>query len=209
MKVLIRGITAVFLTVSLLVLAFYSIRIVWAEMFYLNGVAYLEHWSQEHAEKQQNFTVAPGELEQAEHSFQRAIRLGPDNPRYLLQASKLHYWQDRAENYHYLGHKEDDWGNLRTTILMRPAWPYGWLSLALSKSRHSVIDGEFSQALLQAMLLGPREPDIRKEAVRLGSYYDHWLDESVRQAWKEQVERMAIRQRNHLPEPVKKDKRKR
>lgn len=72
-------------------------------------------------------------------------------------------------------------GYYRQVIRLRPAWPYGWMNIAISKGRLSEIDEEFKQALLQLLRLGPWEENTLPVIFQLSLPTWPYLDKDTRQ----------------------------
>ncbi|MFQ5519151.1 MAG: hypothetical protein ACE5E3_04025 [Mariprofundus sp.] len=53
---------------------------------------------------------------------------------------------------------------------LRPAWPYGWMNLALVKAQTGEIDEQFRHALLQLLKLGAWEHNTLPEIIRLSLF---------------------------------------
>jgi len=58
----------------------------------------------------------------------------------------------------------------RQVILLRPAWPYGYLNLVSSKARIGALDTEFSQSLLQLVKRAPWERNTLPAIVEYSTY---------------------------------------
>jgi len=53
---------------------------------------------------------------------------------------------------------------------LRPAWPYGWMNLALAKARLGQFDRDFQHALMQLLITGPWEKKILPPILQLGLF---------------------------------------
>ncbi len=58
----------------------------------------------------------------------------------------------------------------------RPAWPYGWMNLALSRARLNMFDDEFERSLLQLLQTGPWESATLPTIVQLSLFSWRYLD---------------------------------
>ncbi len=85
---------------------------------------------------------------------------------------------DREEQRAYL---RKAIGYYRQVISLRPAWPYGWMNIAISKGRLSEIDAEFKQALLQLLRLGPWEANTLPVIFQLSLPTWPYLNNDIRQ----------------------------
>ena len=72
-------------------------------------------------------------------------------------------------------------GYYKQVIRLRPAWPYGWMNIAISKGRLSEIDEEYKQALLQLLRLGPWEENTLPVIIQLSLPTWPYLDSDTRQ----------------------------
>jgi len=64
----------------------------------------------------------------------------------------------------------------RQVTQSRPAWPYGWMNLALSKVRLRALDDEFRRALRQLLKTGPWEEATLPSILRLSLLSWRYLD---------------------------------
>ena len=104
------------------------------------------------------------EWTRARDSLRAARALDPGQPAYLEDLARLHEMRAQplaageplareylSEALHYQ----------REALRRRPGSPYTWSNIALLKSRLAEADGELEQALRNAALLGPWEPDVQ------------------------------------------------
>jgi len=72
----------------------------------------------------------------------------------------------------------------RQVILLRPAWPYGYLNLVSVKVRIKAFDAEFRQMLLQLVKRSPWEHNTLPALVRLAVISWPYLDNPTRESLK-------------------------
>ncbi len=69
----------------------------------------------------------------------------------------------------------------RQVTQQRPAWPYGWMNIALSKARLGELDAEFKRSLLQLLKTGPWEEATLPSIIQLSLLSWRHLDTHSRQ----------------------------
>jgi len=108
----------------------------------------------------------------AEAAAQRAVTLSPaaDGERYHRLA-QVYSWKQRSQPYGAAPAADSRRAArdaYRTSVALRPTWPYTWSKLAHSKLALLEFDAEFAHALRQATLLGPTRIGVRYELALIG-----------------------------------------
>lgn len=132
-------------------------------------------------------------------TLREALRLAPRNP----------------ELWEYLGYAYDigsrnfapaGWSvytefaliYFRQAAALRPAFPYSWTGVAVTKYRLGQLDDEFRQAFSSAMRLGPWEPGLQIITSDLGLALWDSLDSALKEQVRENWRRTAVRQADQL-----------
>ena len=98
-----------------------------------------------------------------------ASRLDPENPNYREDRARLDYLEaERLEGVRKAELLEDALSQIRKAIRLRPVSPYGWSILMQVKMSLGEIDPEFFDALDNASMLGPWEPEIQRAVADAG-----------------------------------------
>jgi hypothetical protein len=165
----------------LLALFFLLVQAMSSGLAYVNQYrlnATLNRWYENQTPRPENEWVAMEKLALAslEKNESNADIINATGRIYDYRATNM--VSDREKQRAYL-HKAI--GYYRQVIRLRPAWPYGWMNLAISKGRLSEIDGEFKQALLQLLRLGPWEANTLPVIFQLSLPTWPYLDSDTRQ----------------------------
>ncbi len=128
-----------------------------------------------------------------------------DNPRALegLAALDLARMRLSTEPKEALAFTRDARRRLREALRERPASPYLWANLALSKLYLDEIDAEFNFALRNADELGPWEPATQQVVLFVALAAWHRLDSTLRDSTARVVERGGVRNSLKMFEIVK------
>jgi hypothetical protein len=78
--------------------------------------------------------------------------------------------------------------HLRKALELRPASPYTWVNFATLRYRLNDVDGPFQAALVQAVRLGPGEPEIQRRVADLGLAVWDELTEPTRTLVRQAIE---------------------
>ncbi|NKB37214.1 MAG: hypothetical protein GKR93_08600 [Gammaproteobacteria bacterium] len=103
--------------------------------------------------------------------FLKALEFDANNPESLMMAG-LSYEGQYA--FKETGFAKAEKGRklalnfYRNSVHLRPAWPYGWIDLALVKYRLGELDEEFYKSILHASELGSWEPGVQKVIIEIG-----------------------------------------
>jgi hypothetical protein len=98
----------------------------------------------------------------------RAVQLEPRDPRSLEGLGVLHAGRDAPVGNDRSGFQEQARDYLRRAAATRPTSPYTWANLALVKYRLGETDGEFRNALRQAVNYGPWEWEVQAIVADVG-----------------------------------------
>ena len=141
------------------------------------------------------------EWTRARESLRAAHALDPRQPAYLEDLARL--YEERARGLpasdplarEYL---REALGLQRQALGRRPGSPYTWSNVALLKARLAEADGEFEQALRNAALLGPWEPDV--QIALADASFSQWrsLPPEAREAMRANAARALQRQDDRL-----------
>ncbi len=113
--------------------------------------------------------VEASSLVDALGSINMALRLDPENPNYREDRARLDYWEAvRSEGARKAELLEDALFQIRQAIRLRPVSSYGWSTLMQVKMSLWEIDSEFFDALDNASMLGPWEPEIQRAVADAG-----------------------------------------
>ena len=165
----------VLLLLGWLVKSSYSMLV--ADIYHHHVNGYLEHWIDGYRKFGEDFHIPVDELDVVLKNANRAVSQQPDDPKQLLLLAKVLQWRPffEPESSDLLIRQPEELDLIRKAIILRPAWPYSWITLAEAKARHSEIDQEFNQALIQAGTLGSWEREVMVKLERLGNHYQEWL----------------------------------
>jgi hypothetical protein len=120
----------------------------------------------------------PPSSEEWAHAYEQlrvARTLDPGRPIHLEDLARLHEWRALALKPGDARAKEDLRQALdfqKHSVRLRPGSAYAWASIALLKARLPEPDREFEDALRNAALLGPWEPELQLGLAEAG--FRHW-----------------------------------
>jgi len=143
-------------------------------------------------------TLTETEWQAIHANLRRALSFAPHNPITLTELGRLHRIQLESDT---LSDTEiDRHGNLAAdyyeqAAVLRPAWPWGWSSLALVRYElYQDTSDAYHQALIHATHFGPWEGQVQRLVVELG--LDTWasLSPGAKQAVLSTVDRALKRQ---------------
>ncbi|MEM7027420.1 MAG: hypothetical protein AAF410_04255 [Pseudomonadota bacterium] len=109
-------------------------------------------------------------------NLMKAQQLDPSNPdirENLAIALEGRYAKFAAGEIEAETNRNKALAHYRTSVSLRPSWPYAWNSLMAVKFRLGQIDKEFFNVFHQAERLGRWEPDIQRMLVNIGLM--NWL----------------------------------
>ena len=152
-----------------------------ADIYHHHVNGYLEYWAEGYKKQGDSFRIPAEELEVALRNASQAVSQQPDDPEQLLLLAKVLQWQPFFESgsNDLLARQPNELNLIRKAVALRPAWPYGWITLAEAKARYSEIDDEFNRAFVQAGTLGPWEREVMVRLEMLGEHYQEWLSPSA------------------------------
>ena len=163
-NVLPKAVLIIFMSLTIYMI---SIATYWglADVYYLPAMNQLKNWRLGKVELENK------DWESLRISLSKALELDPDNPEIHEQLglaiesrfSTMPSMDPEAEVFRELALE-----HYRTSVLLRPTWPYGWSKLAAVKYRLGQIDDEFYQAFHNAERLGPWEPIIQRNLIEIG-----------------------------------------
>jgi len=111
--------------------------------------------------------------ESIRYKLNEALIFNPDNPdlmQSLGAAYENEYAFHPASDSNAQRHRKAAQEYYRESLNKRPSWPHHWVDLALVKYRLNEIDGEFYQAMTNALLLGPWEPWVQRIVADIGMH---------------------------------------
>ena len=124
-----------------------------------------------------------------------ALRLDPENPNYREDRSRLDYLEaQRSEGARKAELLDDALFQIRKAIRLRPVSPYAWSTLMQVKMGLGEIDQEFLDALDNALMLGPWEPEIQRAVADAGLNVWAVLNDSQKGKILEDIKRGMTRQ---------------
>ncbi len=124
-----------------------------------------------------------------------ALRLDPENPNYREDRSRLDYLEaQRSEGARKAELLDDALFQIRKAIRLRPVSPYAWSMLMQVKMGLGEIDQEFLDALDNALMLGPWEPEIQRAVADAGLNVWAVLNDSQKGKILEDIKRGMTRQ---------------
>ena len=156
-----------------------SFSVFMADIYHRNVNSYLDYWAEKYQKQGSEFHISASEMTLAVRNAEKAQKWQPDDPKQLLLLAKVLQWRAFLEPDIKLDFRDipEELDLIRQAVALRPAWPYGWIVLAEAKARHSQIDAEFNQILIQAVTLGPWELQVMEKAARLEVRYRDWLND--------------------------------
>ena len=121
-----------------------------------------------------------------------ASKLQPWNPDFIERLGIMAFQRSPSSATTALPHASGlDY--LRQASVLRPASPFTWAAIALSKVQIGEADAEFKAALLNAASLGPWEKDVQFVVVNLGLAFWDDLPTETQAAVKGQFVNAALR----------------
>jgi polysaccharide biosynthesis protein VpsP len=141
-----------------------------ADVYYRPAMNQLRNWERGKIELESN------DWDKLRVSLSNALELEPNNPKIheilalAIEGRFSHLAPNDAEANVY---RKLALEHYRKSVLLRPVWPYAWKKLTVVKYRLGQIDGEFYEALHNAVRLGPWEPVIQRMVVEVGLI--NWL----------------------------------
>jgi hypothetical protein len=119
----------------------------------------------------------------------KALELDPDHPAYLQRMGRLMLIRvtmlpDEAESF---GSRGRDY--LQASLKVRPQWPSAWSDLALAKQMLGEYDATLNQAIINATVYGPWEPDVQIRLAGVAAAAWDELPTEVRKAVLGNIER--------------------
>lgn len=177
---------ALILAAMLLLLALLAGKAFVAELYALQAKEVLDNPKAERAS-----------IEKALEKMRIAIVFDGKDPDYFEHVAKLHIMdavlvQDKSH------HLEAALEALRKAVSLRPVSPYTWSMLLYVKSQLGEVDGEFGQALSNAVSLGPWEPEVQRTVAEIGLMNWERLDYGHREEVRKDVVRGMARQREAM-----------
>jgi hypothetical protein len=113
----------------------------------------------------------------AHERLREAREFDPGPPNYLEDIARLHELRGlplKAGDRRAQDDLREALALQREAARRRPGQPYTWANIALLKARLAEPDGEFENALRNAALLGPWEPEVQLKLASTG--FLHWDD---------------------------------
>lgn len=117
-------------------------------------------------------TVTATDWLASERSLQRALLLSPFNPDYLQARGRLATWSSLSPDADRLPPPDAGLPALRTSLQLRPRWPYAWAELAMVKALAGEFDAEFERSLARAERFGPWERPVITRLLTI--YFQYW-----------------------------------
>lgn len=130
----------------------------------------------------------------ARQFLEKAAELEPLNPNHMEGLGQVYDWRTfnrRSNTPDVTAFREQALNYFRQVALRRPASPYGWANIALTKTRLGRIDDELTNAMRRAGLLGPWEPGVQLILADVGFGVWERLPADVQQIVVGNVERGA------------------
>lgn len=166
------------LLISSLVLAYFSGRMMMAGFWARQLNTFLLDWESKNVEPN------PKAWQVAFYAANKAIALYPAaNADYYDRLARVWEWK---QFQHAFGDPSAHDSRLhaldayRQSVVLRPLWPYTWGSLAYTKMRLLQIDAEFSEALRNAVRLGPWRLRSNQQVAEMGLITWPDLDDETR-----------------------------
>lgn len=155
-----------FLLIASIVLAILSTRLMLASMWDTQVNTFLVDWEQKGLQpKQKAWQIAF-------NAVNKSISLSPiKNANYYDHLGRVWEWK---QFNHPFGDKtatesrEHALQAYRQSVILKPQWPYTWVSLAYIKLRLNQLDEEFNDALQSAFRLGPWRIKSNKHIANMG-----------------------------------------
>jgi hypothetical protein len=150
-------------------------------------------------------TPGMAEISRVANYFSDSLGYAPDNPWALEGLGALDLARMRASRMprQALAATRDAHARFRQALLQRPASPFLWANLALTKLYLDEIDGELLAALRHADELGPWEPTVQQTTLFVGLAVWQDLDPGLQRALVRTIERGALRNAPKMFEIVK------
>ena len=143
-------------------------------------------------------TLTEAEFQAIRSNLTESLRFAPNNPKTLTELGRLHRIQLEADSLdpaEIERHGDLAIDYYEQAAMLRPAWPWGWSSMALVRYElHQDSSAAYHQALSHATHFGPWEGQIQRLVVDLG--LDTWasLSPGAKQAVLGTVDRALKRQ---------------
>ena len=139
--------------------------------------------------------VEASSLNDALAALNIALRLDPENPNYREERSRLDYLEaERSGGARKAELLDDALFQIRKAIGLRPVSPYAWSTLMQVKMALGEIDPEFLDALDNALMLGPWEPEIQRAVADAGLNVWAVLNDSQKEKILQDIKRGMMRQ---------------
>ncbi len=98
-------------------------------------------------------------------AIQRAHYLHPEHPDYFEVLGRIFEWRalmdDEQTGDAATKRRRQALQYFRRAVELRPVWPYGWASLALTKQRLNEVDVDFVHAMTQAIYFGAHDGKVQ------------------------------------------------
>ena len=175
-------------------LAYEVIKIIVSEVYHQHANTYLDYWRDSYQSGKQGDKgeqVSNEQLERVQKSIERAMGFQQENPELNASASRMMTWQAYLSRYGDHEVRDRQLELLRKGIQQRPAWPSGWIDLAIAKSWYGELDQEYEQALINSMLLGPWEPKVMRGAAVQYFHYKEFHSSQLSVQLKNSLQRFA------------------
>jgi len=143
-------------------------------------------------------TLTETEFQAVSSNLIESLEFAPNNPHTLTDLGRLHRIQLEADSLdpaEIERHGNLAIGYYEQAAMLRPAWPWGWSSMALVRYELNQDSGEaYHQTLIHATRFGPWEGQVQRLVVDLG--LDTWasLSPGAKQAVLRTVDRALKRQ---------------
>ncbi len=148
-------------------------------------------------------------LDASEQPLAQALKLDPGNSKLWRQMGELYFW--RASFSPDSERKASLWRQTLQHQLksaeQRPASPFIWADIMLSKDRLGEYDATFLTALDRTSLLAPWDPSVQYQVVNMGLASWYKLPPSARKIVIRTIDRSMITQAKHIEELIKSNKR--
>lgn len=181
---------AILPAVLLLLAAIHAAAVGVASFLSIEPREMLDRWSDE------KWAPLPADLDLEEVRLRNASLLDPGNAELLDDMARFEMMKPPGE-----GRKiRRELHLLRQSLRARPTSPYSWAMLLFAKSEAGEIDGEYSRAMDNAVLLGPWEPAVQLVVVKAG--IGHWrqIDEMQKDEVRQTLLRAMKRQSRNVME---------